>query len=299
MLAHVRQINFASDCWFYHARYIPSAGNKKMMFNRLAVHIGAISRKQLLGACNFRTAMEILSSAEKKGKQLDADEQPDHTQAAASDIRRKCSLDHMMSDGEDIPERELHMSVEGGLHAINSPPSSYLNVDAYTDFEMVDREEDAPLGEGMIRGCLVLCCFECIAVTMVQFSCGYVPPSIGLPTTSRSNALCLTCCKKCHLRTQYRSRGEKGNRGGSWTKMRNIGFISSLWNDLDVTQAATLVLGEDVAFATDGVFARYLSWSDVSNQTDRLDQVVSLDIGRLDGGESDQIILPHLGANWI
>ena len=191
------------------------------------------------------------------------------------------------------------MSFERSLQTIRSPPCTYPTIEGYGDIEMVDCGQDTPFEEDTMRGCLVLCCCECNAVALIQFSRGYVPASTDLPTTSRSNALCLTCCKKCCLRTNSRPRRERGNRNGSDARSQNICFLSSLWNDLDASHTATLVLGEDVAFATDGEFARYFSWSEISSQTDRSDRMVSLDVDRFISGERTQIVLPHVNANWL
>ena len=238
-----------------------------------------------------------------KKRRFDIEESSFVSRAVRIRINEPTSPCHTPLQAPDTPISELDISGSDDFVMIDGHRHLKEGIDKGLEFEMIDHDQvdgqDIPSASGSRNGCLVLCCAKCMAIAAVSFNHGCIPPSLNISTTPNSNALCLTSCNTCSL--------EHGNHVTRWTqcggacsfKRPSFGLTLSLWNDLDVTKAATYILGEEMSFAADGMSTRYITWRSVSAQTDEWDAVVSWDIDGFCGGRAEQIILPYLRANWI
>lgn len=177
-------------------------------------------------------------------------------------------------------------------HRRPESPSAYM-----MDLDLDDAsgsEEEAK------RGCLILCCTDCLSAVLIEYSNGSIP---GLPrlsnTSSRCNGVALTDCRNCFARTRKGLEGRGNGNGGQFRMTRTASMCPSLWDASDLTKAAALVLEEEVGLMLVGRIRLHLSWDRVSRAITARDRVTSLDISQVDTGDARKIVSSHLAGNWI
>jgi hypothetical protein len=167
---------------------------------------------------------------------------------------------------------------------------------------MMDLDLDDASGseEEAKRGCLILCCTDCLSAVLIEYSNGSIP---GLPrltnTSPRCNGVALTDCSNCFARTRKGLEGRGNGNGGQFRMTRTTSMCPSLWDASDLTKAAALVLEEEVSLMLVGRIRLHLSWDRVSRAITARDRITSLDISQVDTGDARKIVLSHLADNWI